>query len=180
MRLDHLVYFKVVPPLAMFKNCGVASAFYKEAVQAYLLGMPNSSVIMSLKTLELGLRCKFKDRKAKLVELIERLKGEGGYRDLAHGFRILRNLVVHENIECREQDALEALRYVSEVLNKAFPYSSVRYTMTCSNSVCKAEYPIELSVDEYFLGNIVRVKCPKCGIINTLIVGTEWGLPHIC
>jgi len=66
------VYFKVVPPLAMFKNCGVASAFYKEAVQANLLGMPNSSVIMSLKTLELGLRCKFKDRKAKLVELIER------------------------------------------------------------------------------------------------------------
>ena len=31
-RINHLAYFKVVPPLAMFQTCNVPSAFYREAV----------------------------------------------------------------------------------------------------------------------------------------------------
>ncbi len=64
----------------MFKECKAKETFYKEAVQAYILGMPNSSVIMSIKNLELGLKCKFSERKLPLRELIDKL--EGDYKEL--------------------------------------------------------------------------------------------------
>jgi len=178
-RMNHLAYFKVIPPLAMFKQCKIPSTFYKEAVQAYLLGMSNSSVVMSLKTLELGLKCKTGKRNASLKVLIDELGEREEYMDLAHGFRILRNLIVHEEAECSEQDALEALRHVSEILNRLFPFEKVHYTITCNNTTCKTRYEVEVKVDEYFLGNIIRTQCPKCKTVNTIIVGAELGIPQI-
>jgi len=38
-RINQLACFKIVPPLAMFQTCNVPSTFYREAVQAYILGM---------------------------------------------------------------------------------------------------------------------------------------------
>ena len=176
-RVDKLAYFKVTPPFSMFKECNIPSSFYREAVQAYILGMPNASVVMSLKTLELGLKCRLGEKKKNLYNLIKNLEGEEQYKDLAHGFRILRNLIVHDEKECKEQDAIEALRHVSEILNKLFPFKGVRYTITCNN--CKTDYEIELDTDEFFLGNIIRTSCPKCKVINPLIIGTEWGVPQV-
>ncbi len=75
---------------------------------------------MSLKTLELGLKCKLGKENARLSNSINELEEKYRYKDLAHGFRILRNLIVHEEVECKEQDALEALRHVSEILNRLF------------------------------------------------------------
>jgi len=176
-RINHLAYFKVVPPLAMFQTCNISSTFYKEAIQAYLLGMPNSSVVMSLRTLELGLKCKSGKKDAELKDLINELIEKSQYKDLAHGFRILRNLVVHEEAECKEQDALEALRYISEILNRLFPFKGAYYTITCSS--CGTSYKIQVDVNDFFLGNIIRTRCPECGTVNTIIVGAEWGVPQI-
>ena len=176
-RVDILAYFRVIPPLAAFRQCNIPSTFYKEAVQAYLLGMPNSSVVMSLKTLELGLKCKLGKRDARLKDLIDEVETMKEYKDLAHGFRILRNFVVHEEVECKEQDALEALRHVSEILNRIYPFKGLHYPITCS--YCGTQYGVKLSVEEYFLGNVIRVPCPKCKSINTIIVGAEWGVPQI-
>ena len=139
--------------------------------------MPNSSVVMSLKTLELGLKCKLGKKNARLFDLINELKEEEQYKDLAHGFRILRNLIMHEKAECREQDALEALRHVSEILNRLFPFEEVYYTMTCNS--CKTSYKIKVKINDFFLGNIIRTQCPKCRIVNTIIIGAEWGIPQI-
>jgi len=178
-RINHLAYFKVVPPLAMFQTCKISSTFYKEAVQAYILGMSNSSVVMSLKTLELGLKCKLGKRDARLKDLIDTVEEMKEYKDLTHGFRILRNLIVHEEAECSEQDALEALRHVSEILNRLFPFEKVNYTITCSKNTCKTCYEVEVKVDECFLGNIIRIPCPECKTVNTIIVGTELEVPQI-
>lgn len=176
-RINHLAYFRVIPPLAMFKACNISSTFYKEAVQAYILGMPNSSVVMSLKTLELGLKCKLGKKDARLVDLINEIEEKYRYKDLAHGFRILRNLIVHKEAECREQDALEALRHVSEILNRLFPFEGVYHTITCNT--CKTSYKIEVKKNESFLGNVIRTQCPNCGTVNTTVIGTEWGVPQI-
>ena len=174
-RINILAYFKVIPPLAAFKQCNIPSTFYREAVQAYLLGMPNSSVVMSLKILELGLKCKTGKRDARLKDLIDETIKD--YKDLAHGFRILRNFVVHEETECKEQDALESLRHVSAILNRMYPFKELQYPTTCSS--CKVQYKIKLNAEEYFLGNIIRVRCPKCGAVNTIIIGAEWGVPQV-
>ena len=174
-RVNHLAYFKVVPPMALFRACRTASSFYKEAVQAYILGMPNSSVVMSLKTLELGLKRKLGKENARLVELIDKLEEEPRFKDLAHGLRILRNHVVHGEKGCGEQDALEVLRHVSEILNRLFPFKEVLYRVTCGT--CKTSYTATVRKEKSFLGNIIRTKCPNCGMINDFIIGTEWGIP---
>jgi len=132
---------------------------------------------MSLKTLELGLKCKLGKKNAKLSNLIDELEEKYRYKDLAHGFSILRNLIVHEEAECKEQDAFEALRHVSEILNRIFPFEKVYYTITCN--ACKTSYEIEVKIDEFFLGNIIRTQCPKCRTVNTIIIGAEWGVPQV-
>lgn len=47
--------------------------FYNEAMMAYILGLSNSSIVMSLKILELGLRYKLNKKNVKLVNLINEL-----------------------------------------------------------------------------------------------------------
>jgi len=155
----------------------VISTFYKEAVQSYILGMPNSSVVMSLKTLELGLKCKLGKKDMRLFDLIKLLEEDRRYKDMAHGFRILRNLIAHEKVECKEQDALEALRHVSEILNRLFPFEKAFYTVTCN--ICNKRYEIEVKNDEFFLGNTIRTQCPKCRTVNSITVGAEWGIAQI-
>ena len=161
----------------MFETCNVISTFYKEAVQSYILGMPNSSVVMSLKTLELGLKCKLGKKDMRLFDLIKLLEEDRRYKDMAHGFRILRNLIVHEEVECKEQDALEALRHVSEILNRLFPFEKVSHLIICN--ACKKRYEVELKNDEFFLGNTIRTQCPKCRAVNSITVGAEWGITGI-
>ena len=177
-RVNHLAYFKVIPPLRLFKEQNITATFYREAVQAYILGMPNSSVIMSLKTLELGLKHKLGESKANLIELINKLGELDEFKkDLAHGLRILRNIVAHEDRGCDERDALETLRHVSEILNRLFPFSEVTYLVTCNE--CNTEYKVPLNAKDFYLGNIIRVQCPKCKVINTVVIGEYLGVPKL-
>jgi len=114
-RVEYLQFARVILPLRFIQQVGGAEVLYQEAKLAYLYGLPNSSVAASVRCLEVGLRKAFEDREGKtarghLVDLIdwsERLTGSQTAQ-LAHGFRLVRNLV-HTTKLVDEADALAEL-----------------------------------------------------------------------
>jgi len=176
-RLNHLTYFKVIPPIGVFAECNIPLTFFHEAVIAYLLGLPNSSVLMSVKTLELGLKCRLGVKKGKLRDLIDKVEELEELKDLAHSLRLLRNMVSHEEKSYDEQDALEALRHVSLILDRLYPFNSMVFPKECAS--CGEIIRFRINKEEFYLGNVIRERCRKCNKINVLIVGEEWILPKV-
>ncbi|MCS7366132.1 MAG: DUF4145 domain-containing protein [archaeon GB-1867-035] len=174
-RVHYLEYFKVVPPMILFEKDHLTETFYKEAVLAYILGPPNSSIITALRVLEKGLRLRLNDEKSNLAQLIDEVKELRELKDLAHGLRILRNQIVHRDKESDDRDALEVLRHVSEVLNHLYPFDEVIHTITCS--ICKNKYEHSIKAEEAYLCNIIKTKCKKCRRSNVIIIGKELGIP---
>ena len=173
-RLDHLAFFKVIPPIRLFSKVKVTTKFYKEAVWGFIVGLPNSSIAMSVKVLEVGLKRKYKE--GRLIELIDKLQVESSMKDLAHGIRIIRNAVMHEEKEYSDADALEVLRHVSSILNRIYPFNSLLLFLQCPS---KHEFTESVENSKFYLANILRFKCPNCGKIVPYIVGTEFGIPMV-
>jgi len=166
-RVDHLSYFKVVMPYAFGAKSEEFKMLYREGVYAYLFGLPNASVPTMLHCLEIALKDKLKEVEMKdnpqewgLYKLIEwgekYLKDK---KDVAHGFRILRNLI-HERKVIKEKDALECINHVSEVINLLYDFDLVMLSVPCSQ--CKIRYSISINKDQYYLGAMVSIQCPKC------------------
>jgi hypothetical protein len=164
-RMERLAYDKVVEPLVFYQNVKNAKKLYAEAVFAYLWGLSNASLPVTMRCLELGLKEHYRSvEKAepslnlyKLTEWAE--KGIGSRKELAHGFRIVRNLI-HEDKVIEEQDALEAIRHVTKILNVIFPFSEAIITGTCN--FCNTAYKRSISSDECFLGNTLVIQCNNC------------------
>jgi len=115
-RLNHLAYFKVIIP-AKFLNLTEMWQIYREGINTYLFGLPNASVPMMFKCLEIGLKSKYSKVEGKqdnLMRVYDLIEWSESYlknkKDIAHGFRILRN-TLHKKVMIREQDVLECIYY---------------------------------------------------------------------
>jgi len=164
-RMSHLSYSKTIVPVIFYKEIENTRTIYNEAVYAYLFGLPNASIPASFRCLELSLKKKYqevegKSPKMNAYELIEwSEKYLGNQKELAHGFRFLRNLI-HEEKVVEEQDALDALRHITKILNLLFPFETARPKGTCN--FCKTPYDYEISYDQCFLGNVIFIPCNHC------------------
>lgn len=164
-RLGHLSYNKIIEPIALYKKIEGTEKIYGEAVYCYLFGLPNASVPTIFRCLELGLKKKYEEvegrtpkmKAYKLIEWSENfLKNQ---KELAHGFRFLRNLI-HEEKQVEEQDALIALRHITKILNLLFPFSKVIVQSICN--FCKTPYEEEVESNKFFIGNAIFIECNKC------------------
>ena len=170
-RLNHLAYLKIIIPSGFFDKVKNGREIYAEGVSAYLFGLPNASIPMILRCLEIGLKHKHKEVESrsnpkKLYKLIEWSEGYlGNKKELAHGFRILRNLI-HEEKIVKEQDIPECIRHTSEMLNILFPFNSVRLSNVCA--FCKKPYEAILTNEIYWLGNVTQILCNKCQRVNNM------------
>jgi hypothetical protein len=164
-RLGRLAYDRVVEPLEFYQKIQNSQKLYAEAIFAYLVGLEDASLPVTMRCLELGLKEHFRQvenaepsmTSYRLIEWAE--KSIGNKKELAHGFRILRNLI-HEEKVIEEQDALEAIRHVTMILNNIFPFSNAIISGACN--FCNTTYNLSIPLDQCYLGNTIVVQCNKC------------------
>ncbi len=170
-RLNHIAYIEIIIPIGCFEKIKSSREVYREGVTAYLLGLPNASLPMILRFLEIGLKQKYSDVEGKtppnkLVDLInwseKYLKDK---TEIAHGFRILRNLI-HKDKLVKEQDIPEAIRHVSAMLNILHPFTCVKLSNFCS--FCSKQSDVTISRELYWVGNVMAIKCKHCKMVNNL------------
>jgi hypothetical protein len=164
-RLGHLTYNHVIEPCEFFGKVENSNRIYAEAIYTYLYGLPNASLQMTFRSLEIGLKRHYENTEGKKCslkawELIDwSEKTLGGKKELAHGFRILRNLT-HEEKTISEQDSLEAIRHATQLLNIAFPFPTATITVNCN--FCRRSIQQTVLSDQLFLGNNIAVPCAPC------------------
>jgi len=172
-QLAHLKYNKVTKPYAFFRDLPQSEDFYVEGVLAYLFGLPNASIPMIMRCLELGLKDKYKrtegkDPPARLTDLIDWSEVILGRRkELAHGFRILRNMI-HGDTAAREQDASETIRHVTTILNLLYPFGTLTHSRQCGR--CGFQDTYQHHAGELYLGNDIGLECTGCRAMSTVTI----------
>lgn len=174
---------KIIMPYEFFNNLEAGFVLYTESLYCYLFGFSNTAVTSILKCFEIGLKQKYRIEEKKepikktkrgtknlnLHELIDwGKKWLGNKKELAHGFRILRNLI-HEEKTIENQDALEAIRHVSKFLNLLWPLGGHDERIVCEK--CKSEI---ILVGVFPIGTIIPINC-NCGETFQFLV-----YPYIC
>ena len=176
IRVSHLVYMKAIKPVSFLSSITTAGTIYTEAVLAYLFGLPDASIPLTLRCLEMGLTDNYisitrqspptKDKLYNLIEWAEdRLKGNKG---VAHGFRLLRNLI-HGEYVMAEQDALEAMRHISIILNLLYPLPNCT-TVFYSCQTCGTQSQQDWPIQQCYLGNVLNTYCASCKRPTSLLV----------
>jgi hypothetical protein len=124
-----LKFSEVIIPFGAFDRDEVLRELYYEGVQCYLLGFSNASILVMVSCLERTIRRKCKEiekgktsNEKNLYQLLKWLEGHQrdlGIRDIniPHGFRLLRNIIAHEQKLINESDASEGIKYVSKIMN---------------------------------------------------------------
>jgi len=164
-RLGHLSYNHVIEPCEFYDKVENGRKIYAEAVYSFLYGLPDASLQMTFRCLEIGLKRYYENTEGKKCslkawELIDwSEKKSGDKKELAHGFRILRNLT-HEEKTITEQDSLEAIRHVTQILNIFFPFPTATITVNCG--LCRTPSQMSVLPDQLFLGNNIAVPCASC------------------
>ena len=165
-RCVSLTFTKTIKPVGVFLVDEVLRNTYSEALTSFLYGLPNASIAMSLKFLEIVLKKKYtnsdkKEAKENLQQLIDHAENVIGVKtETAHSFRMLRNLVIHGEILAKESDALEALRHISLIANSMYPYGLVNQDVVCPT--CKRRVKLPLESKENYFGNVFHVQCGGC------------------
>jgi len=165
-RLNHLSYLKVIIPYKFFKINENCRTLYTESLYAYLYGLPNASLPLILRCLETGLRNKYKElekKNPKKLNLNDLIDWAENYlrdkREIAHGFRILRNLIHSEKL-ISEQDVSEALRHISIILNLLYELpKDTKLKVFCKN--CNTEHQYVIQTHQYYIGNSMLFGCNK-------------------
>lgn len=166
-RLGHLSYAKIIVPYRYFQNVTNSKEVYSEGVYAYLYGLPNASLPLLLKCLEIGLTDKYKEMEKKdlpknwtLYNIIEWSKDVLKERkDLAHGFRLLRNLI-HTKELIKGQDVLESIRHISILLNLLFQLPDMT-NLNVFCGYCNVEHSYQIKTERYYIGNNILFGCEK-------------------
>ena len=174
--MSHLAYNKAIRPISFFAIIPSAEIIYREAILAYLFGLPDASIPTSLRCLEVGLTYKYTietgqapPERGKLFHLIEWAEQYlGNRKEIAHGFRLLRNLI-HEPSIMAEQDALEAIRHVTNILNLLYPLTSYA-KLTYSCQVCRTQSQQDWSIQQCYLGNVLNTYCAQCKQPTSILV----------
>ncbi len=175
-RMSHLAYNKAIRPVSFLATITEAEIIYREAVLAYLFGLPDASIPTILRCLEIGLNYKYiietgqsPPERGKLFRLIEWAEQYlGNRKDIAHGFRLLRNLI-HEPSIMIEQDALEAIRHITNILNLLYPliqYATLFYSCQFCRTHSQQDWPIQ----ECYLGNVLNTYCASCKQPTSVLV----------
>lgn len=164
-RVGHLSYNRIIEPLGFYEKVENGRKLYGEGVYSYLFGLPNSSLPTMFRCLETGLKQKYREVEGKepslnafeLIEWGERyLKNR---KELAHGFRYLRNLI-HEERVVEEQDTLEAIRHITKILNLIFTFPFVILKGSCE--FCKNPYEVKTKKEICYLGSTISIRCNTC------------------
>jgi len=163
-RLRSMKYAKIIIPIEYLKTNNNARVIYHEAVLSHLFGLPNASVPIIVRLLELALRSIYaKDEAGKhkpslneLIQLAEKELAEKA--DIAHGFRLLRNRI-HGDTVITEQDSLETLRHVSILVNQVYPWHVYRINKI---SPCGHGVSLSINYEDFFVGNSIPFVCSIC------------------
>jgi hypothetical protein len=97
----------VVEPCEFYNQVESGRRIYAEGIYAFLSGLPDASLQMTFRCLEIGLKRYYEDIEGKkpslkACELIDwSEKKLGSKKELVHGFRILRNLTHEERTSAR-------------------------------------------------------------------------------
>ena len=172
-RSHQLEFTIVIKPYAFFRDVPESETIYREGVLAYIFGLPNASIPMTVRCLELGLKAKYKIAEGKnpperLLDCINWSETYIGKKaELAHGFRILRN-IIHSDTALEEPDALEAIRHVTQIINLLYPFQKLVGSRDCVN--CRATIPINIPASKLYLGNTLSLTCNKCRRLNSITI----------
>jgi len=170
-RGQHLRYNTVIAPHAFFGSAEGAWTIYREGVYAYLFGLPNASIPMVVRCLELGLKTRYRLDEGKeppqtLEKCIDWSEAHlGRKKEVAHGFRILRNLI-HGDATAGEPDALEAIRHVTLILNELFPFENLELSRACDK--CRQLNPYSIPASMVYWGNSIPLLCNACGATSQM------------
>ncbi len=185
--LENIKNANIIIPYEFFNSLKAGNVFYAEGLNCYLFGLSNSAVTVIVKCFEIALKQKYRveekgecikkmkkgTRNCNLNELIDWAdKWLGNKKELAHGFRILRNLI-HEEKEIENKDALEAIRHVSKFLNLLWPFEGHNERIVCEK--CKNEINLTGNKEKFYIGNVIPIDCNNCGETIQFLV-----YPHIC
>ncbi|VVB75610.1 Uncharacterised protein [Candidatus Tiddalikarchaeum anstoanum] len=166
-RLSHLIYFKVIIPVGLFVKIPLSKQWYAEGFRSYIFGLPNASLPMLFKSMEMALKEKYSEVENKkpdklsngqLITWAEQFLKEN--TEIAQGLRILRNILQHENSSIKEQQSIDAIRYISEMLNLLYPYDEAKLNFTCLH--CGKQNSADLKSKDNFLGNTFNIVCSNC------------------
>ena len=150
---------------------------FLESINAYVYGLPNSSVIQAVRCGELALRKYLETLGVKQIsvkkgekqvtintddahfyDLIEANESALYDKDEMHYFRALHNKM-HRNELFKDLDALSVLDKITKQINHLFPFESVTFPVKCPYKFCGNVAPINIPFDSYFIGNEVKPIC---------------------
>ena len=164
-RLSQLTYGQIVRPFGLFVAVAGSEVSYNEAVYAYLFGLPNASVPLSARSLEIGLaHCYGSSNPGAaypdLNGLIQWAQDKLGSRhQLAHSVRLLRNLI-HQQTAIAEVSALEGVRHVSLLVDCFLPFQKAYIVRPCP--LCGTNNGYTIPRADYVLGNVLPLICGFC------------------
>jgi len=173
-RLEQIRYFKISPPMGYLETSGNIRTIYRESLLCYLFGLSNSSIPSLLRVLEQSLIKKYENVEEKSPSQNTSLKTLIDWAEktiekesqIAHSFRQLRNYI-HTDVLVEEQDAIEAIRHVSKVIEKLFPTKIYGLTGRCK--VCGRVQTQTINPKVSFLGDVIKMNC-GCGNTYNLIL----------
>lgn len=150
---------------------------FLESINAYIYGLPNSSVIQAVRCGELALRKYLETNGIKQIsvkkgekqvtintedahfyDLIEANESALYDKDEMHYFRALHNKI-HRNELLDDLDALSVLDKVTKQINHLFPFESVTFSVKCPYESCGNIAPITIPFEGYFIGSEAELSC---------------------
>jgi len=111
-----------------------------------------------------------KPRLEKLFDMInwaETLLGSN--KEMAHVFRILRNLL-HGQTILSEQDVSEAIRHITILINLLYPPTSFRVLTNYICQNCQMKLQITIPTQENYIGHVFTPTCPACAQKTPVLV----------
>ena len=175
-RRKQLTRLNLVVPVAFFEARTTYRCIYVEVIRAYLYGVPNASVSLISKCLEVALRNKLltngasevitiKGKKVRLSDtglygLIESDEGSallGDRKEEATYLRQLRNHI-HDARVVNDVYALQAISHMHDIILTLYPNPQVVYVRyTCS--YCRQQHAYTLNSSNYYPGASYTFKC---------------------
>ncbi len=167
----------IVIPSSFLKAVQNSADLFLESINAYVYGLPNSSVIQTVRCGELALRKYVEIRGVKQIsvkkgeklvtvntedahffDLIEANESTLYDKDEMHYFRVLHNKM-HRNELFKDLDALSVLDKVTRQINHIFPFGEVTHTVKCPYKFCGQTAPLDIPFESYFVGNEITLLC---------------------
>lgn len=167
-RIAHLTFLKIVVPNAAFDAVPGSQKPYEEGIRAFVYGLPNASIPVLMKALELCLRNAYetktgtKSKGKKLVDLIEWAEDLVDDLDVLHGYRLIRNRL-HKEEYIKEEDVPAAIQHITRAINSLYPYVPASRQFHCNK--CGKNLDVQVPSESNYIGNTVNVNCPTCHIV---------------